>query len=476
MVPPNLPPGIYIEENFDLPPSVEPVETAIPAFIGYTEKAQLKEVDDLLNKPWRIGSMNEYEQFFGFPDPEKESLSVTFTNIGAKMQAKGTVEESKRSKYLMYYSLQMYFANGGGPCWITSVGYYDDSKDDVNAKNLLVGLAAVAAIDEVTLLLFPDAVNLASGKDFYNVYEAALNQCASLYDRFTILDVYHNPLNGDNWNADIQFLRDTLFSSVDALKYGAVYFPKIYTDENFYYGISGDQRNGNDASVTIVGGAAGNLSDLKIADNTQYQMAMTALSAIPMLLPASSAIAGIYATVDKSYGVWKAPANINITNAVRPEFAINQQEQEGLNVDSVTGKSINVIREFAGRGPAIVWGARTLAGNDYEWRYISVRRFCSMVEASARKATEPFIFESNDSNTWTRVKAMIENYLMQLWKAGALMGTQPNEAFFVHVGLGETMTQLDIEEGRMIIIIGLAVVRPAEFILIRFSQAMLPNP
>jgi Phage tail sheath protein FI len=142
-------------------------------------------------------------------------------------------------------------------------------------------------------------------------------------------------------------------------------------------------------------------------------------------------------------------------------------------VDALAGKSINVIRSFTGRGPAIVWGARTLAGNDNEWRYISVRRFFNMVEESTKNATEQFVFEPNDINTWVRVKSMISNYLTQQWKAGALQGASTKEAFFVHVGLDETMTYQDILEGRMIVEIGMAVVRPAEFIILRFMHKML---
>ena len=141
-----------------------------------------------------------------------------------------------------------------------------------------------------------------------------------------------------------------------------------------------------------------------------------------------------------------------------------------LNVHS-TGKSVNAIREFSGKG-ILIWGARTLAGNDNEWRYISVRRFYNMVEESVKKATAKFVFEPNDANTWMKVKSMIENYLVIQWRQGALQGAKPNEAFFVKVGLGETMSAQDILEGRMIVEIGMAVVRPAEFIILKFSHMM----
>src|SRR5690606_24752015 len=148
-------PGVYIEEIPHLPPSIVSVETAIPAFIGYTEKAEWKEKDDLRNVPRRITSMLEYEQYFGFPDPERGSLSVVFE---ANDEVSARVDETKRSKFLMHYSLQLYFLNGGSACWIISVGNYGSSpKGRLEVQDLNNGLTKVAAIDEVTLLVFPDA-------------------------------------------------------------------------------------------------------------------------------------------------------------------------------------------------------------------------------------------------------------------------------------------------------------------------------
>jgi uncharacterized protein len=188
-------------------------------------------------------------------------------------------------------------------------------------------------------------------------------------------------------------------------------------------------------------------------------------------IPPSGAIAGIYARVDSARGVWKAPANETLLSVIGPTFQITAEEQSDMNVDPVAGKSINAIRTFSGKG-TLVWGARTLAGNDNEWRYVGVRRFFNMVEESCKKATEPFVFEPNDNNTWVRVQGMIENFLTTLWRAGALQGAKPEHAFYVSVGLGKTMTALDILEGRMIVEIGMAVVRPAEFIILKFSHKM----
>jgi len=474
-------PGVYIEEIPHLPPSIASVETAIPAFIGYTEKAQWQQPDDLLNRPWRIESLLEFEQFFGYPDPETQSLSVTFATSGGRTDVNGVVDETLRSKFLMHYSMQMFFANGGGPCWITAVDKYANAGNTIDPQKLKDGLTEVAKINEVTLLVFPDAVNIASSSDYYDVYTTAINQCFTLQDRFTVLDVFHEPQNLDVWDLDINGvagsggLRNILAGDTDHLKYAAVYFPRIKTGVDFNYKMPGDQTTDNDGAIKLVNapGGAQTLADLKKGNNALYFQAKSALTNIQMLLPPSPAIVGIYAQVDNARGVWKAPANVNIVNVIEPQYLITNAEQENLNVDPVDGKSVNVIRKFEGRGPAIVWGARTLAGNDNEWRYIPVRRYFNMVEESVKNATQQFVFEPNDENTWVRVKSMISNYLTQQWKSGALMGASTKEAFFVHVGLGETMTELDLWEGRMIIEIGMAVVRPAEFIILRFMHKML---
>jgi len=191
-------------------------------------------------------------------------------------------------------------------------------------------------------------------------------------------------------------------------------------------------------------------------------------------IPPSGAVAGIYAKVDNDRGVWKSPANVSLNSVFSVSEFIDSNEQEGLNIDVNAGKSINAIRPFTGKG-ILIWGARTLAGNDNEWRYISVRRFFNMVEESVKKSTGWAVFEPNDANTWNKVRGMIEGYLYQKWQQGALQGAKPDEAYFVKVGLGLTMTQQDILEGRMIVEIGMAVVRPAEFIILKFSHKMIES-
>ena len=205
--------------------------------------------------------------------------------------------------------------------------------------------------------------------------------------------------------------------------------------------------------------------------NVLYKSIVNEVQKNASLLPTGGAMAGIFAQVDGNRGVWKAPANVSLSSVSTPWVKLDNDQQEDLNVDVNAGKSINAIRAFTGKG-TLVWGARTLAGNDNEWRYVSVRRFFNMVEKSVKLSTNWAVFESNDATTWIRVKAMIENYLTNLWQAGALAGASPDQAFFVNIGIGSTMSAVDILEGRMNIEIGMAVVRPAEFIILKFSHKL----
>lgn len=213
------------------------------------------------------------------------------------------------------------------------------------------------------------------------------------------------------------------------------------------------------------------LATIKTKETALYNKARAALDDQRVVLPPSSAMAGIYARVDREQGVWKAPGNVGVLSVLGPLTKITNDDQDRLNVDPTAGKSINAIRDFTGKG-TLVWGARTLAGNDNEWRYVSVRRLFIMIEESARKATAFAVFEPNDQTTWLKVKAMAESYLYGLWERGALAGSKPEAAYYVHVGLGTTMTPQDVLEGRMIVEIGVAAVRPAEFIVLRFSHKL----
>jgi hypothetical protein len=199
-----------------------------------------------------------------------------------------------------------------------------------------------------------------------------------------------------------------------------------------------------------------------------YKQAKTAVENFLKQMPSQGAVTGVYCKNDRERGVWKSPANIPVQAIEKPLVEVSNAEQDGLNYDAGTGKSINVIRTFAGKG-ALVWGARTLDGNSNEWRYISVRRFFNFAEESIKKAMHDFVFEPNNARTWVKIKAMITSFLVEQWKAGALLGASFDEAFFVRVG-EDTTSEQEILDGIINVQIGLAVARPAEFIILEFSH------
>jgi phage tail sheath protein FI len=292
---------------------------------------------------------------------------------------------------------------------------------------------------------------------YTEVAQTALAQSHKLGDRFTILDV---PGVAD----PAESFRDAVVS--DYLAYGAAYYPDLETTLTHRY-LEDDVM----VAVDAVPANDKKLSALAKTDTARYNRIKKLLGEQRVILPPSAAIAGVYARVDRERGVWKAPANVSLAGVLRPTVQVTIAEQDGLNVNPGPGKSINAIRSFPGKG-TLVWGARTLAGNHNEWRYVPVRRLFITIEESARKASSFAVFEPNDATTWLKVKGMIESYLYGLWEKGALQGAKADSAYYVHVGLGKTMTSQDILEGRMIVEIGVAAVRPAEFIILRFSHKL----
>ncbi len=611
-------PGVYIQEINTLPPSVAGVSTAIPAFVGYVEKAERNGEGIPLFTPVRITSFLEYESFFGGPDPQHFKIEIADnTTVTPTLRTVKVIKELPESPFRMYYNLQMYFANGGGPCWIVPVGVYALASATVDPANLKDGLKTLEKVSEPTLLVVPDAVSISDNAEMKSVYEDALAQCESMKNRFTIMDVKQgtsNPISDANNFRSLNI-------GIDNLKYGAAYYPDLSTTLNFginnlaiqvdTYTLNGsttpptwftnvknfNQRvsdavqgtidalnyltiatttlseddaesvqtiiseiranvNGarviynppagdglpapfkpagikivgiaqiadddetppippgvlelvenaaedfeddptssnanalklalqnllaalndvvtditagyNDPTTTFIGG---NLDYLQGNQPSVYSEVMAAINGFRVTLNPSGAMAGIYARVDSIRGVWQAPANVGVRNVIGPAVLVTNQQQGELNVDSLSGKSINVIRAFTGRG-TVVWGARTLDGNSNEWRYINVRRLFIYLEESIRRASAFVVFEPNDANTWVGIKGMIESFLTGVWRDGGLTGATPQEAFFVNVGLGTTMTSTDILEGKMIIEVGVAAVRPAEFIILRFIHKL----
>lgn len=200
-----------------------------------------------------------------------------------------------------------------------------------------------------------------------------------------------------------------------------------------------------------------------------YSQIVTHVLSSANTLPPSGAIAGVYTVNDNTNGVWGAPANVGIVGAASLPIRLSDSQQETLNIDAVSGKSVNAIRFFNGQG-ILIWGARTLDGNSQDWRYVSVRRTMTFLEQSVKLAARQYIFSPNTSDTWLAVKSMITSFLMGVWRSGGLQGSSPADAFQVNVGLGSTMTADDVLNGYLRVSVLVATVRPAEFLVIMFQQ------
>ncbi|MFM0737839.1 phage tail sheath C-terminal domain-containing protein [Paraburkholderia xenovorans] len=183
-------------------------------------------------------------------------------------------------------------------------------------------------------------------------------------------------------------------------------------------------------------------------------------------IPASVIMAALYCVSDRTRGVWKAPANI----ALPSNYTLQDRVTDDLQGLYNSGAAINMIRSFNDRG-TLVWGARTLEDSS-DWRYISVRRLFNSAERDIGLAVQKLVFEPNNAPTWEKLRHAATSYLSRLWTAGALMGDTEKDAYFVQIGEGETMTSDDIAQGKMIMTVGMAAVRPAEFIILQFTQNM----
>ncbi|WP_299002117.1 phage tail sheath C-terminal domain-containing protein [uncultured Shewanella sp.] len=450
-------PGIYIEEKSVLPPSIAGASTAIPAFIGVVAK-------NLSNKrATRITTLEEYIALFGTVSTADKQFVVTLSDDNKEIAS--ITPPTLSSSSPMYNNIRFYFDNGGGPCYIVPV---EKDSDSYNLASYTDALDVLSTESEPTLII-PVADKLAVS-DYHSLVVKVLEQCNKMQDRFGIFDLVSEERDTED-NPIISTLdkaenfRGGVSASKDVLKYGAVYYPALKTQ----YGYEIDDSQISVTYKDESGADTTHMLDAADISDEVKNLIQREVKTYRLTLPVSSAMAGVYAKVDNERGVWKAPANVALNYVTEPEIKVTNEENGLLNIDAETGKSINVIRDFGTRGN-LVWGARTLAGNDNEWRYVPVRRLFNYVEESINNATNYAVFEPNDAMLWLKLKSSAVSFLTDLWQQGALAGSSADQAFFVQVGLGQTMTQQDVLEGRCIIKIGLAAVRPAEFIIMKFTH------
>ncbi|MCC8375103.1 phage tail protein [Photorhabdus sp. HUG-39] len=447
-------PGVYIEEDASPALSVSQGSTAIPVFIGRF----LPKETSTTPKITRISSWLDFTNQFHVgcvtsitikstpPPAAKKSKKVEkvegdISTENENGEVNNDPEEEKKSDYTYEVTvnhttssdaLKLYFQNGGGPCYILPIA-------DTNNTTLALIPELIKQALEITLIVCSEQDSGYQSQIYNSLTSSLLNE-----GYFLIAD-----------NQDKAFAISTNVSSQTATYYPAVKVSQLMQTEESLIDVLG-YKDAKANNVT-------NLTELKEKNPNVYKEAITAIKNVNKTIPASAVMAGVYCATDASRGVWKAPANIVLSGISDVEERLTEDEQGTMNQ-----KGINAIRYFNNRG-FVVWGSRTLKDDD-NWRYIPVRRLFNAAERDIKQAMRFAVFEPNSQPTWERVRSAIDNYLHQLWQQGALVGNSPQEAYFVQIGQGITMSESDIRQGRMIVKVGMAAVRPAEFIILQFSQ------
>jgi Bacteriophage tail sheath protein len=327
-----------------------------------------------------------------------------------------------------------FFQNGGSRCYIVNVG---TKMELVGNGKQRKGIATLEEVDEVAIVAAPGFTDPAS-------YDAILTHCELLGDRVAILDA---PLNGDDFTID---------QLGEIASTGTAKPPKKPAAGEAAAAEPTTPKGGLRARMSKGGYGALYFPWITISD----PLAAKTLADVPP----SGHIAGIYARTDATRGVHKAPANETVRGALDLTYNVTRAEQGVLNP-----KSVNCLRKFATQG-ILVWGARTLDDKESPWRYIPVRRFFNQCEESILEGTNWVVFEPNDRSLWKSIRRDITAFLMQQWRQGALMGATPEDAFFVKCD-EETNPPEEIDAGKVTTIVGLAPVKPAEFVIFRIGQS-----
>jgi Bacteriophage tail sheath protein len=336
------------------------------------------------------------------------NTAVLVTNFE---QFKNNFGDFQAGHRILAHAVFGFFLNGGTRCWVIRVD------DLTNATEVTNALLQLAKVDEVAIVAAPGAVTAP-------VQLAVINHCENLQDRFAILD---GQITTTITVAAIQ-------GTVSDSNYAALYFPRIEVVDQ-----------------TLVSVAGQPIEQWKPQAGAR------------LFLPPSAHMAGIYARVDATRGVHKAPANEIVRGALALEYLVTLNEQKGLNPDG-----INVIRGFDGN--LKVWGARTLGGDgNGEFKYINVRRLMNFLRESIDEGTQFVVFEPNNPALWQKIIRTLRAFLTNVWRDGALFGNTPEEAFYVKCD--ESTNPPEVRElGQVVTEIGVAIVKPAEFVIFRISQ------
>ncbi len=411
----NLLPGVHFSQSM-VEPEALPMPTAVPVFIGYTEMGEAQTL-------YAIDSFADYKKQLENKEPSPLSDAA--------------------ARCVLHHTVKHYFDNGGDPCFVLSVNTYEslgdkdltDLEDLAKIKEELTHAQLFVAIKKestITLAAMPDVVllDVEKGRTFFKeVWQAMVTQlCSGQIPIFCLLDV---PADPQAANTCLESLQDA--PKLDRAEHAAAYWPHLTTE-----------YRDTDAEKEKV-------------------------------LPPSGAVAAAIQRTDNERGVWKAPANVPLYRVIKPQYSYLDAASFStfFHKDSV---SFNLIRSFQGRGVRI-WGCRTLSDDVASpWRYVQTRRLVSYVESNLREVARFAVFEPNNAMTWGKLKGLCRVWLRELWRNGGLLGEFEEEAFQVLVGKDESMTAADIQSGKLIVRIGLALHRAAEFIYVQLQFNVSENP
>ena len=472
-MPEYLHPGVYMEE-FAVPKSIEGVSTNTAGFIGQTQRGPLK--------PRLVTNFIDFQRLYG-----------------------GFIEES----YLAY-AVDGFFKNGGKKCYIKRIAEQTPpGKIDIHDKegNISLGIDAIGPgkwgkdvfvnIKDATYdgdffkleIYFPtinDTSNievfdgLSSDPDSERFFEKIVNGTSNFVLIKNVNSKRPNNIetnlieNSEEgiWDpkiSDYQAYEDALDELKEIKDISIICVPDELGDYTLQDKIKIHCKECNAFAIfQTEKDAFKNISTLKPKHDTMYAAVyfpwieiLDPLTNQPKLIPPGGHVAGIYARTDTERGVHKAPANETVRGIRSLQVKIGSEQ------DFLNPRGINVIRDFPDKG-IVVYGARTMSSNP-NWRYINVRRLLSFIGKSIEKGTQWAVFEPNNEKLWARVNLTISAFLHGVWKTGALMGTSLEEAFFVKCDK-TTMTQDDIDSGRLVCIIGVAPTKPAEFVIFQISM------
>ncbi|MGB7339254.1 MAG: phage tail sheath C-terminal domain-containing protein [Phototrophicaceae bacterium] len=442
-MPEYLSPGVYVEEKPSAVQTIASAGTSTPGFIGifgdsipvpvknpaYDPAKPYTLPDDLLGAP---AAPEEGEDAPAATDDNMPYLVNTFEVVADAADVIFCANFGDFSKYFGNFSLDDghsqlahavygFFMNGGTKCFVTRIN---------DGTELDTALMRFEAVDEIAIVAAPGIYDP-------NVWTKLTAHCAKMNDRFAILDVQEAPAEselGDLNPTEIQVENETL-PTYD--KNAAVYFPYLQVV---------------DPALVVVD-----------PNNTLKSGNGSRSHAGRVFRPPSGHMAGVYARTDVERGVHKAPANTNVRGIVGLRYAISKAHQDILNP-----VGINCIRML--NGAYKVWGGRTVGGDSNgEWRYVNVRRTFINIMEDIEKGTQWVVFEPNTPDLWAKIVMNVSAYLTSRWRGGALFGTSPEQSFFVKCDF-ETNPADARELGQVRTVIGVAIVRPAEFVIFEISQ------